>query len=137
MTTSARKISRKTGNQPSRTARRPPARAATRRKSGEPRFKRVRRSLSVKPPADCRASVIFKFVAHDEFRHFAYWLLVGRYAQDTIAVRYEYTGESTLRCDVPDGTMFTPDALQPYLEAFLKSEGTEPEGPPILDGKDN
>ena len=114
-----------------------PKRPATRRKRGAPRFSRISRSLTVKPPNDCKATVIFKEVAQDDFRRFAYWLLVGRYDADTIAVRYEYTGESTLRCDVPSGTQFTPDALQPYLVAFLKREGNQPGGPPILDGKDD
>jgi hypothetical protein len=137
MTTSTRKISRKTGNQP---ARRSAARVATRRKrkvEAAPRFSRITRNVTITPPDDCKATVIFKHVAHDEYRRFVYWLLVGRYDQDTFGVRYRFTGESTLRCDIPNGTQLTPDALQPYLVEFLDSEGTEPEGPPILDGKDN
>ena len=106
-----RKLSRKIGNQPARTARRPAAATATRRKR--------------------------KVAAHDDARRFAYWLLVGRFDQDAVEMRYKFTGESTLRCDVPFGAPLTPDALQPYLEDFLESEGTEPDGPPILDGKDN
>src|ERR1043165_5625302 len=136
-----RKLSRKIGNQPARTARRPAASTATRRKrkapAPAPRFSRITRSLKLTPPDDCKASVIFKLVAHDDFRRFSYWLLVGRHDQEALEVRYKFTGESTLRCDVPFGAPLTSDALQPHLEAFLKSEGTEPGGPPILDGKDN
>jgi hypothetical protein len=113
---------------------------ATRRKrnaQAAPRFSRITRNLTVTPPDDCKASVIFKHVAHAEYRLFAYWLLVGRYDQDTIGVRYRFTGESTLRCDIPKGGELTPAALQPYLVEFLEGEGTEPDGPPILDGKDN
>jgi hypothetical protein len=138
MTTSARRLSRKIGNQPSRTARRKPASAARKRKAQPaPRFSRITRNLTVTPPDDCKASVIFKLVAHDDARRFAYWLLVGRHDQDAVEARYKFTGESTLRCDVPFGAQLTPDALQPYLVDFLESEGTEPDGPPILDGKEN
>ena len=136
-----RKLSRKIGNQPARTARRPGASTAVRRKrkvaASPPRFSRITRSLTLTPPDDCKASVIFKLVAHDNYRRFSYWLLVGRHDQDALEVRYKFTGESTLRCDVPFGAPLAPDALQPYLEEFLQGEGTEPDGPPILDGKDN
>jgi len=136
-----RKLSRKIGNQPAGTARRPAATTATRRKrkveAPPPRFSRITRNLKLTPPEDCKASVIFKLVAHDDARRFAYWLLVGRFDQEALEMRYKFTGESTLRCDVPFGAPLTPDALQPYLEDFLDSEGTEPDGPPILDGKEN
>jgi hypothetical protein len=140
MPTPSKNMSRKMGNRSTATAKtaRRPAASAAKRRNGKarpaPRFSRVDRSISVTPPDDCKASVIFKQVAHDDARRFVYWLLVGRYEQDTIAVRYKFTGEKTLRCDVPDGGQLGPEALQPYLVEFLESEGNEPEGPPILDG---
>ena len=89
----------------------------------------------VTPPDDCKATLLLKEVAHDTSRRFAYWLLVGRYDHDCMSVRYKFTGESTVRCDIPDSAMLSPVALQPYLAEFIEGEGHEPEGPPVIDGK--
>ena len=100
-----------------------------------PRFTRVRKSLKLVVPSDCAASLILKEVGHDEHRYYAWWLLVGRDDQDAMTVSYKFTGEDTLRCDIPIGATLSAAALQPYLAKFLKSEGTQEDDPPIIKGK--
>jgi hypothetical protein len=78
--------------------------------------------------------MILKQVAHNKNRYYACWLLVGRYDQDAVSVRYKFTGEDTLRCDIPNGTVLSAAVLQPHLVKFLKAEGTMPEGPPVIIG---
>lgn len=122
---STRKITRKSPSHPTRTARRS-ARA--------PRFTRIKSNVTVTVPPDCDASVIFKQVAHDRRRHYAWWLLVGRYDQDALTVSYKYTGEDTVRCDIPTGAPLSSAALQPHLVKFLESEGVLEDKPPIIRG---
>jgi hypothetical protein len=100
-----------------------------------PRFSRITRSLDVVAPIDCQASLILKQVAHDKYLHFAPWLLVGRYDQDALSVPYTFTGETTIRCDLPCGTVISMAALQPFLAKFLKSGGTLSDPPPTITGK--
>jgi hypothetical protein len=99
-----------------------------------PRFSRIMDSVDLIAPQDCEASLILKLVAVDKYRRYTFHLLVGRYQQDAIKVRYEYTGADTLRCDIPTGTALAPAVLQPHLVAFLKAEGMLPDGPPIILG---
>jgi hypothetical protein len=96
------------------------------------RFTRIERSIKVVVPPDCSASVILKQVAHDDRRHYAWWLLVGRYDQDAMTVSYKYTGEDTVRCDIPTGIPLSAAAMQSHLARFLKSEGTQEDKPPII-----
>ena len=135
----ARKISRKKASQPARTARRPATRksaSATAHGSGTAlRFTRITRSLQVMAPPDCDASVILKQVAHNKYRYYAYWLLVGRYDHDAMSVRYKYTGEDTVRCDIPHGQMPSSAALLSHLVKFLHGEGAQNDGPPVIIGK--
>jgi hypothetical protein len=79
--------------------------------------------------------VILKLVAHDTYRRYSCWLLVGRYNEDATTLRYRFTGEDTLRCDIPRGGVLSAAAMQPALVKFLKGEGSEPEDPPIIIGK--
>jgi hypothetical protein len=96
-----------------------------------PRLSRVTSDLELSAPLGFQASVILKQVAHSDRRFYAWWLLVGRYDQDALVVPYKYTGEDTIRCDLPEGSELSAAALQPYLAEFLKSEGTE-EGEPVV-----
>jgi hypothetical protein len=61
------------------------------------------------------------------------WLAVGRNDQDALSVRYEHSGESAVRCDVPDGVDFSPTALNPYLAKFLAAQHRESGSPPSID----
>jgi hypothetical protein len=136
----ARTIARKKTSRPTHTARRSAvdkSTSATPAASGTaPRFSRITHSLDVVAPQDCCASVILKEVAHDSRRrYYAMWLFVGRYDQDAMSIRYKYTGEETVRCDIPAGAVISAAALQPYLVKFLNSENKEPEGPPVIIGK--
>ena len=118
-----RKLSRKKSTHPTRTAR---------RSAVAPRFSRVRKSLVLSVPPDCEASVIMKQVGHDERRYYAWWLLVGRYDQETMTARYKFTGEDTVRCDIPIGVPLSASALQSHLARFLRGEGTQEDDPPII-----
>lgn len=124
---STRKINRKKPTNLTRTIR---------RSVHAPRFTRIDRNVKVVVPPDCDASVILKQVAHDESRYYAWWLLVGRYDQDSMTVSYKYTGEDTLRCDIPSGSPLSAAALQPHLARFLESEDTQQDKPPIIKGSD-
>jgi hypothetical protein len=86
-------------------------------------------------PEDCQASLILKLVAHAKYRYYACWLLVGRFDTEAMSVRYKFTGENTVRCDLPTGAVLSAAALQPHLVKFLKSEGTEPPDTPVIIGK--
>src|ERR1041384_8795405 len=106
------------------------------RRSRVPRLKHVRRSVAVAPPRGYDASVILKQVAHDDkHRYFACWLMVGRYDREALSVPYRYTGETTVRCDIPCGSVISAAALQPHLVKFLKREHTQPDPPPVIIGK--
>lgn len=145
----ARTIARK---QPAaaRTARRPtttaakakakPSKPAKNKKPGKPslaaapRLSRIVKNIDLVPPPDCIASLVLKQVAHDTYRYYACWLLVGRYDVDALNVKYKYTGENTIRCDIPQDGEVSLVALQPYLVTFLDAEGKEPDGPPVIVG---
>ena len=122
---SARKITRKQPSNLPLTVRRPVA---------APRFSRIERHVKLVAPPDCDASLILKQVGHDEHRYYAWWLLVGRDDRDAMTVSYKFTGEDTLRCDIPKGVRLSVASLQPYLAKFLKSEGVEEGDPPIIKG---
>jgi hypothetical protein len=119
----ARKITRKKSSNPALTVTRP---------APAPRFTRVEGDIKLVVPPDCDASLILKQVGHDEHRYYAWWLLVGRYDQDAMTVSYKYTGEDTLRCDIPNGIPLSAMSLQPHLAKFLKSEGTQEGDTPII-----
>jgi hypothetical protein len=137
MANPARKIARKKASHPARTARRPTVRKPARPAPAQaaPKFTRIRRNVVLVAPPGYVASLILKQVAHDRYRYYACWLLVGRYDQDALSVRYKFTGEDTLRCDIPYGMVISAAALQPYLVKFLRDEGTESDDPPIIVGK--
>jgi hypothetical protein len=132
----ARKISRKKATQSPLTARRPATgksiRVAADRSRSAPRLSEVTHNLDVIAPRDCDASVILKLVAHDKNRIYALWLLVGRHEEDAISVPYRFTGEDTIRCDIPHGAAVSAAALLPHLVKFLNSKGWENDGPPII-----
>lgn len=99
-----------------------------------PRLSRIVKNIDLVPPPDCIASLVLKQVAHDTYRYYACWLLVGRYDVDALNVKYKFTGENSIRCDIPLDGEVSLAALQPYLETFLAGEGKEPDGPPVVVG---
>jgi hypothetical protein len=106
-----------------------------RRTVAAPRLTRVRENLKLVVPPDCAASLILKQVGHDDQRYYAWWLLVGRDDRDAMIASYKFTGEDTIRCDIPSPALLSPDALLPYLTKFLAGEGTQEDDPPKIGDK--
>ena len=101
-------------------------------------FSRVAGDLEIVVPLHCRASVLLKLVERDaQHRYYAWWLVVARHDLDEVAVSYRYTGEDTIRFDVPQDAVLSSSWLQPQLAAFLVQEGTMPPHPPIIKGLDS
>lgn len=105
-----------------------------RRQTPVPRLTRILQDLEVTAPADCDMSVILKLVAHDrDHRRYAWWLVVGRYGHDALkGVTYKFTGEDTIRCDLPAGLGLSASTVEPYLAEFLTKEGYEDDPPPVV-----
>ncbi len=100
-------------------------------------FSRVEHDLDIVVPRHCRASVLLKLVERDErHRYYAWWLVVGRHDLDEVSVRYRYTGEDTIRFDVPQSAVLSSAWLQPLLAEFLAQDGTMPPHTPIIKGLD-
>lgn len=100
-------------------------------------FSRVNGDLDIVVPPHCRASVLLKLVERDErHRYYAWWLVVGRHDLDEVSVHYRYTGEDTIRFDVPQTAVLSSSSLQPLLAEFLAQDGTMPPHTPIIKGLD-
>ncbi|MEO7735688.1 MAG: hypothetical protein ABIY55_32335 [Kofleriaceae bacterium] len=100
-------------------------------------FSRVDRDLEIVVPRHCRASVLLKLVERDErHRYYAWWLVVARHDLDEVSVHYRYTGEDTIRFDVPQTAVLSSASLQPLLAEFLAQDGTMPPHTPIIKGLD-
>jgi hypothetical protein len=87
-----------------------------------PRFTRMTRSLRLKSPPDCVASIILRLVVSDATQHvYAFWLIVGRHEQRAVGVAYELTA-GDVRCDVPKGEFPSPESLVDPFRAFVERE---------------
>lgn len=129
-----RKMTRKPGDKPGHTVTRASTKRARVRAKQSPRFSLVTGSVALVAPEDCSMSLLFKEVSHDTGgRYYRMWLAVGRNDQDAVSIRYQHRGESTLRCDIPEGADFSFAALRPYLASFLAAQHDEPGGPPSID----
>ena len=108
-----------------------PARRA--RATQPPTITRLVSDVELTPPRGYSASVLLKLVSRDDgHRYYAWWAMAGRYDRDTIAISYKYTGEDTIRVDLPEGMPLSAASLQPHLTAYLTSEGIEPPDTPII-----
>src|SRR5262245_50791331 len=82
----------------------PPPKPPRAAKPPVPIVSRIEADVELVAPQGCYATVIVKLVDRDdEHRYYSWWTLVGRNDMDKIAVRYEFTGEDTIRFDLPDG----------------------------------
>lgn len=116
-----------------RLTRRSPAARLARRAPTPPRFTRLEGNLTLEAPDGYLASAIFKLIGHDGVRRiYALWLLVGRSEHDRVAVPYKFTGEDTIRCDLPSGNLISITALEPHLRKFLETDGFLGGGPPAI-----
>jgi hypothetical protein len=111
----------------------PPSAAAG--KMLQPQVTRLVADVDLVAPQGFTASVLLKLVSRDDTqRLYAMWAMAGRHDVDTCVVPYKYTGEDTIRVDLPEGMPLSAEALAPHLTAFLASEGNEPPGTPIIRG---
>jgi hypothetical protein len=96
----------------------------------EPRFARLEEDTTLDVPAGYYASILLKLVGHDDaYRYYAWWVMAGRNGQDKVAIVYNYTGEDTIRVDLPIGVPLTRAVLQQRLQEFLHGQ-SELEGKP-------
>lgn len=115
------------------------ARNRIRKPPGAPKLRptitRLTGDVELVAPRGCSASVLLKLVTRDDgHRYYSLWAVVGRYDRDKISVPYKYTGEDTIRFDLPEGMPLSAERLQPYLSDYLASDGTEPPDPPVIKG---
>ena len=109
------------------------ARANHARPAPQPTITRVDGDIELIAPRGYCASVILKLVDRDDgHRYYSWWVMAGRHDMDSASVTYRYTGEDTIRVDLPEGMPLSAESLQPHLDAYLNSEGTEESDPPII-----
>lgn len=97
------------------------------------RFSRIEEDITLVVPAGCYASVLLKLVGHNnDHRYYAWWAMVGRSGEDEIAIAYNYTGEDTIRVDLPTGVPLSRRELQRQLTGFLHLQGELEGKPPII-----
>jgi hypothetical protein len=100
-----------------------------------PTVTRIDRDIELVAPPGCSASVVLKFVgSHDGSRYYTWWAVAGRDNMDTVAIRFRYSGEDTIRFDLPEGMPLSAESLQPHLATYLASvDPPPPQGkPPII-----
>lgn len=103
--------------------------------SGPPRPSISRLSSDVRliAPPGCYVSVLLKQVdREDGRRYYSWWAMAGRHDMDNACVSYKYTGEDTIRFDLPVGMPLSESALQSHLRQFLAGEGDFGDDPPVI-----
>jgi len=110
-----------------------PSRSAKPAHDPAPTVTRIDGDVVLVAPTGCYASVVLKLVDRDDnHRYYSWWTVVGRHDMDKITMPYKYTGEDTIRFDLPEGVPLSAKSLQPHLTAFLAAEHTKPGAPPII-----
>jgi hypothetical protein len=99
----------------------------------QPTITRLAGDVELIAPPGCCASVVLKLVGRDDgHRYYSWWAVVGRNGMDKLSVPYKFTGEDTIRMDLPEGVSLSAASLQPFLTAYLAGEGNEPPDTPII-----
>jgi hypothetical protein len=94
---------------------------------------RLERNTKLVVPHGYYASVLLKLVNRVEGqRQYSWWLTVGRHDMDSVSVPYRYTGEDTIRFDLPPKFRLSKAALRPHLTRFLRNAGELEGDPPII-----
>src|SRR5262245_59096693 len=102
-------------------------------KQPKPKITRLERDVELVAPRGCHASVLLKLVDRDDgHRYYSWWAVVGRHDMDSVSVSYKYTGEETIRFDLPDGIPLSAESVQPHLTRFLARRHEGPGDPPII-----
>src|SRR5262249_16504435 len=94
---------------------------------------RLTGNIKLVAPPGCHASVLLKLVHRDDRRRFySWWAVAGRHDMDSIAVPYKYTGEETIRIDLPYGMPLSLRSLQPHLKRFIAAQNDADDESPII-----
>jgi hypothetical protein len=121
-------VQRTTVQKPARRATRKPTRrrgtrraaAKPARRSPSPRIARLEGDVELVAPRGYCASILLKLVDRDDrHRYYRLWAAVGRHDADTVSMRYKYTGEETIRVDLPEGMGLSAKALEPHLTEYI------------------
>jgi hypothetical protein len=124
---------RRATQSPARSVTHKPPRGSPTKRALQPRVMRLDSDVELIAPPGYRASVLLKLVDRDDgHRYYSWWAMAGRHDMDKVAVPYKYTGEDTIRFDLPEGMPLSAEALEPHLVAYLASEGLEPSDPPVI-----
>jgi hypothetical protein len=99
----------------------------------KPYISRVKNDVRLVAPPGCYASVLLKLVdREDGRRYYSWWAMAGRHDADNVCVPYKYTGEDTIRFDLPLGMPLSESRIQSHLAKFLKDERSSADEPPII-----
>jgi hypothetical protein len=99
----------------------------------KPYIERIEGDTDLVAPPGCYASVLLKLVHRDDgHRYYSWWAVAGRHGMDAISVPYKYTGEDTIRFDVPEGMPLSAQSLQRHLDAFLEGQQEAEGDTPVI-----
>jgi hypothetical protein len=99
----------------------------------KPHISRLSNDVRLVAPPGCYASVLLKLVDREDGRRwYSWWAMAGRHDMDNVCVSYKYTGEDTIRFDLPFGMPLSESALQSHLAQFLARERDFADDPPII-----
>ena len=104
------------------------------------KFERVTADIdSLVAPRGFRASVLLRFVGlskKDGHRHYSMLAMIGQNDTSRVSLCFKFTGEETVRFDLPDKTPLSAASLAPALQQYVKqSISVDQQGlePPIID----
>src|SRR5262245_23811261 len=104
------------------------------------KFERVTADIaSLVAPRGFRTSVLLRFVGlnkKDGHRHYSMLAMVGQNDTSRVSVCFKFTGEETVRFDLPDKTPVSAASLAPALQQYVKQNiVVDQQGldPPIID----
>lgn len=92
---------------------------------------------SLVAPRGFRASVLLRFVnKKDGHRHYSILTVVGQNDTNRVTTYFKFTGEETVRFDVPSGVPLCATSLAPALQQYVQQvvpAGQRGNDPPIID----
>lgn len=87
-------------------------------------FSHVTGVLQLEAPDGCKASVLLRSVGNDSAAEYVWWLSVGRQGRDALTVPVDCNGAIFIRCDVPEDTLLSEQAIRNGLDNYLLTAGS-------------